>query len=213
MVITIGATKGGAGKTWLALNLALYAARKGLSVSVCDLNPAQSLTADLAILQARGQSGGVTVVQQCRSNAAVHVNDTAQFLGLDGTQAAWQAADLLVCPVRPQVADQVAYAAGLHAYLADLRGTAPIAIIPIGVHPFRNQPTRARLREFLAKLAPIAASPPEEDWIDWNSTMEAQDTRSVFGTGVSQKFASKAVANFAWLFAFARAAAAGGKVQ
>lgn len=111
MVTVIGNLKGGAGKSTVAFNLALWLLHQGRTVTAFDLDPQQTLT-DVAEVRAEVgaspriplQSGGVELLPALAGSAGEVVVDvgTADIQALKGAVAV---ADRVLVPVPPSQAD------------------------------------------------------------------------------------------------------------
>ena len=116
MIVTIGSTKGGAGKSTLAVQLALTRARAGRDVLLVDGD--QQATAQTAITL-RAEAGRVPVpacvwfpdhrvlAQQMRQQSRRYQDVVIDVGGRDShtLRTALQLSDLVVIPVRPRSAD------------------------------------------------------------------------------------------------------------
>lgn len=126
--------KGGAGKTTLALHLAVAAERRGYSVAVLDLDPQASAAGWADARPAEAPS--VTSLQASRlgkaleiasmSGAALSIIDTAPH-SADATLAAAEAADLILIPCRAGILDLRAIATT--ARIAKLSGKPTFGIL------------------------------------------------------------------------------------
>ena len=82
--IAILSQKGGAGKTTLAIHLAVAAAQDALNTLIVDLDPQGSLTASFNIRGAeRGMTSLISSGLQCR-DIAVDVRENMRLLPADG---------------------------------------------------------------------------------------------------------------------------------
>ena len=123
--------KGGAGKTALALNLAVASACAGESAAVIDLDPQASAAA-----WAAQRDAAAPAVHPCssrhlartleRSGAGLVVIDTAPRAEASVLAAA-RAADLVVIPCRPALVDLHAVTATIE--IAALAGTEAVAVL------------------------------------------------------------------------------------
>jgi chromosome partitioning protein len=111
-VIAILSQKGGAGKTTLALHLAVAAERDGLSTAVIDLDPqasaagwSDSRTVETpAIVSAQATRLPQVLEAAMNAGAALVIIDTAPH-SESAALAAARAADLVLIPCRPSILD------------------------------------------------------------------------------------------------------------
>lgn len=111
-VLAVMSQKGGAGKTTLAVHLAVAAHRRGLKVAVFDTDPQQSALvwfkareADEPTVAAIPTTKLVAAIEQAKANKFdLVVIDTAPNAGVDAVDVAAIATKILV-PVRPSVFD------------------------------------------------------------------------------------------------------------
>jgi len=116
-VITVAQQKGGAGKTTLAVHLAVALADKGHSVAAVDIDPQQSLTSwyrlrqshlsadrlGLSVEQVKGYRARASVETLARNHDLVIV-DSPPHMETEA-RIAVRAADLVVIPVQPSPMD------------------------------------------------------------------------------------------------------------
>lgn len=132
--IALIAQKGGAGKTTLALNLAVVAEASGLSVVVVDLDPQASAKqwhdhrdSDSPVVISSHAARLDEVLAVAKDNGAdLLIIDTAPHSESDALKAA-RAADLILIPSRPAILDLRAI--GSTKELADLAKTPAVAVI------------------------------------------------------------------------------------
>jgi len=133
-IIAVISQKGGAGKTTLAINLAVAAELAGVrSVTLVDLDPQASASVwgdNREALTPRVESAQANRLQQCLDRARADgggftVIDTAPHSETAALAAA-RAADLILIPCRPAVLDL--HAIGTTIDLARLAGT-PAAVV------------------------------------------------------------------------------------
>ncbi|MFC7335219.1 AAA family ATPase [Rhodocista pekingensis] len=161
-VLSLISTKGGTGKTTIALNLAVAfrAARK--AVVVLDLDPQATATAwsdqrededELSVLSC--QHGRLqAVLQAARDNRAdIVIIDTAPHSEAAALAAA-KAADLILMPLRPEIFDLRAM-----ANTVEMIGVAkkqPIAVLnAVPVRGPKVQEARSALEELGLETAPV----------------------------------------------------------
>jgi chromosome partitioning protein len=156
-ILTLAQRKGGAGKTSLAIHLAVGWARAGRRVAMLDVDPQASLGRWAALRrQMRGAAAdGVTVaavagwklgleIERARREADLVILDSPPHAELDA-RAAIRAADLVVVPVQPSPLDAWATQATLDAARGEKR---PALLVLNRVAP------RTRLtQEIAAELA------------------------------------------------------------
>lgn len=138
-VITLAAQKGGAGKTTLAVHLAVQAHKAGERVVLVDTDPQGSAT---AWARARGQDAPVIVAatsSQLSDVMAASSNDGMTLVIIDtpphaapGAAAASTLADLVLVPVRPSAFDLAASGAS-----AEIARTAKRAAFVLSACPSR----------------------------------------------------------------------------
>ena len=111
-VIAVISQKGGAGKTTLALHLAVAAEQDGKQTAVIDLDPQASATswgdsreAETPVIVSAQASRLANVLEAARNaGAALAIIDTAPHSERDALGAA-RAADLILIPCRPAILD------------------------------------------------------------------------------------------------------------
>jgi chromosome partitioning protein len=112
-VITFVNQKGGVGKSTLAINLAVTAARRGERVAVLDLDPQSTTTgwcetrpADAATVSRVGHGSTLDagLARLAGDGVTVAFVDTTGLTGVD-TRRAIQRSDLVLVPIRPSVVD------------------------------------------------------------------------------------------------------------
>jgi chromosome partitioning protein len=138
--IAILSQKGGAGKTTLALHLAVAAVQAGLNTLVVDLDPQASAAkwgdrrpAELPVVVSSHASRLAAVLDNARANdGQLAILDTAPHSDSIALQAA-RAADLILVPCRPAILDLEAIASTLDLVrtvgkpaLAVLNAIAPV---------------------------------------------------------------------------------------
>lgn len=138
-VITLAAQKGGAGKTTLAVHLAVQAHKAGERVVLVDTDPQGSA---IAWARARGQDAPVIVAatsSQLNDVMTAARNDGMTLVILDtpphaapGAAAASTLADLVLVPVRPSAFDLAASGAS-----AEIARTAKRAAFVLSACPSR----------------------------------------------------------------------------
>lgn len=133
-VIAVISQKGGAGKTTLALSLAVAAQRAGRTAAIVDLDPQATATA-----WADRRANEAPVVVSAQPARLGHVLKTAEGSGADlvvidtppraeqAAMAAAKAADLVLIPCRPAVFDLDTVSTTLE--LLKLSGGAPVAAV------------------------------------------------------------------------------------
>ncbi len=144
-VVAILSQKGGAGKTTLALHLAVAAERDGKSAAVIDLDPQASATswgdsraAEAPIVVSAQAARLPQLLETARNEGAdLVVIDTAPH-SESAALAAARAADLVLIPCRPAILDLRAIGATID--LAKLAGCAPVVV-------FNAVPPRGSLGE------------------------------------------------------------------
>ncbi len=133
-VITILSQKGGAGKTTLALHLAVAAEQNGRQTAVIDLDPqasaaswGDSRTADTpAIVSAQASRLGQILDAARSAGAALAIIDTAPHSESSALAAA-RAADLILIPCRPAILDLRAIGSTID--LAKLAGKPAVVVL------------------------------------------------------------------------------------
>ncbi len=132
--LAIVSQKGGAGKTTLALNLAVAAERDGIHALILDIDPQASATA-----WADNRAAPVPVVRPCPAHRIARALEEAAREGMDlaiidtaphaegAALAAARAADLIVIPCRPALFDLHAVAGSLD--IARLARTPAVAVL------------------------------------------------------------------------------------
>lgn len=133
-VITILSQKGGAGKTTIALHLAVTAEVAGHSTAVIDLDPQASATAwgdsreaETPVVVSAQPARLAHVLEAARkAGAALAIIDTAPHSESSALAAA-RAADLILIPCRPAILDLRAI--GNTIDLAKLAGKTPVVVL------------------------------------------------------------------------------------
>lgn len=121
LVVAIISQKGGAGKTTVALNLAVAATQAGLSAAVLDIDPQASATrwSDAregippAVTAAQASRLPILLAAERRKGVALAVIDTGPASDTAALAAA-RLADLILIPCRPSALDVDAIGASLH---------------------------------------------------------------------------------------------------
>ncbi len=111
MITVVGNLKGGAGKSTVAFNLAVWLARHGERVTTFDLDPQRTL-ADVADVRAEEgytplfslQYGGVELIEDIGERRGEVIIDVGTA-NMDALKAALAIADRIVIPVPPSQAD------------------------------------------------------------------------------------------------------------
>jgi chromosome partitioning protein len=139
--IAILSQKGGAGKTTLAIHLAVAAAREGFNTLIVDLDPQASATkwgdrreAELPLVLSSHASRLDAVLKQARNNDGhLAILDTAPNSDSITLQAAW-AADFVLIPCRPAILDLEAIASTLELVHATRTPAVVVlnAVAPVG---------------------------------------------------------------------------------
>jgi chromosome partitioning protein len=133
-VVSLQSQKGGAGKTMLAVSLAVAAVLDGLSAVVIDLDPQASASAwgdlresDRPALATVPPARLAQAIEAARGAGADLVFiDTAPHAGADALAAA-RAADLMLVPCRPALFDLLAI--GATADIARIAGKPAFAVL------------------------------------------------------------------------------------
>lgn len=121
LTVAVISQKGGAGKTTIALNLAVAGTRAGLAVAVLDIDPQASATrwADAregippAVTAAQASRLPILLAAERRKGAALTVIDTGPASDTAALAAA-RLADFILIPCRPSALDIDAIGASLH---------------------------------------------------------------------------------------------------
>lgn len=140
-IITLAAQKGGAGKTTLAVNLAVAAQAAGIKTALIDLDPQESATAwserrtadlpHVEPLSARRLSAWIDAAEA--QGFGLAIIDTPPAAGAEAAEAV-QRSDMVLIPCRPSLIDleaikrtaQLITATGKPAYVV-LNGAPPTA--------------------------------------------------------------------------------------
>ena len=160
-VIAIVAQKGGAGKTTLAVSLAVAAERSGSTVAIIDLDPQSSVSnwgdrreADSpVVVSAQPARLGYVLSAAKEQGADLLLIDTPPRAE-QAAMAAARAADLILIPCRPSIYDLETVATTVE--LVRYAGNKPFAIVLTGV-PTRG-PKRKQATEVL-KSADLPVCP------------------------------------------------------
>jgi chromosome partitioning protein len=121
LIVAIISQKGGAGKTTIALNLAVAATQEGLSTAVLDIDPQASATrwsdarsgVPPAVTAAQASRLPILLAAERRKGAALVLIDTGPASDTADLAAA-RLADLILIPCRPSALDVDAIGASLH---------------------------------------------------------------------------------------------------
>ena len=160
--IAIVSGKGGAGKTTLALNLAVAASQAGDTVLVLDTDPQASASA-----WADQREAGAPVVEFCpghrivrsldqadRAGTTLAIVDTAAGAGSEALTAAG-ASDLVLIPCRPSLLDVAALTAAADTAL--LAGVPSVVVLnAVPPHPRMADEARAALAAAGRTVLPVA---------------------------------------------------------
>jgi chromosome partitioning protein len=129
IVITLATSKGGAGKSTLARNLAAHWMGIGMRVSVIDADPQGSIIShhnpegplkDLTV-HAEPEEGVSSLIEELRSRFDFVIVDTGGFRNRTTVRALVET-DLVLIPLKPS-ADDVAVALEMNELVADLNKT------------------------------------------------------------------------------------------
>ena len=138
LTVALISQKGGAGKTTLALNLAVASGLSGRAAAVIDLDPQASAAAwadsrerdTPAVVSAQASRLGEMLSAARRHGAALALIDTAPHAETAALAAA-RAADLVLVPCRPSILDLRAVAASRDiALLAGVPAAAVLCAVP-----------------------------------------------------------------------------------
>jgi len=198
-VITVGMTKGGTHKTWIAFNLASYLGLMGYSVLVVDTNPQHDLAADYDWLKEQGiwprfdvlvhDPIGVDGMPSKRLDVSGEINrdliiyDTCQFLQLETMRFTWTNCHVMLVPVTPNCAEIRNYQNALRLYWALPGKRGPVIVLPSGVSPLKNATADLTLDQVLRRLAKEGCEVPDfgvGNMIDDNPLMRAQLCRWMY---------------------------------
>ena len=159
--IAILSQKGGAGKTTLALHLAVAATQDGLNTLIVDLDPQASAAnwsdrrdSDIPVVLSTHASRLAPVLDQARANdGGLSILDTAPHSDSIALQAA-RAADLILVPCRPAILDLEAISTTL-----DLIATTktPALVVLNAVAPLGTEATEAAaaIADLGAEVSPV----------------------------------------------------------
>lgn len=223
IIISISATKGGVGKSFLAQNLATYLAKEwGFGVLVADLNPNPDTYADVArVLRPMGidtffhvsprrdilAPGGI--LSKPNIPWDIVICDTNQLIEDPVTVAAYARCHHFVMPVTPDYQDQKNFAATLQ-YLKLIREKSGTQLphtltMPNRLVPFQNAHSRKELVALLAEFRDVVhVDTPEHDgsFLDENITLKDLPARALVSDvrgKVTPKFLAKVRVNMGWL--------------
>jgi chromosome partitioning protein len=111
MITVVGNLKGGAGKSTVAFNLAVWLARHGERVTTFDLDPQRTLTDVADVRSEEGYTplfslhfGGVELIDDIRERSGEIIVDVGTA-NMDAVKAAISIADRILIPVPPSQAD------------------------------------------------------------------------------------------------------------
>jgi hypothetical protein len=230
-VFCVGMTKGGAGKTWWALNLASLLGLSGYRVGAVDLNPQHDLAADHGILMRRGIYPRFDVVAHeiIDANGLPQplpdlsgflacdfiIYDTPQFLNFPVVRSAWEQCHLMVFPFTEDGANLKNYVAAVKQYRALANDLAPIACVPNNVSALNNAAPLKELMEVLRLMEDLGCDVPrlsQQHMIDNNPLMRVQNTRWVYNDRtnsherkeVKRKFLDNVLLSLEWLLLIAQ---------
>lgn len=222
IVITVGVSKGGTAKSWIATNLAATLARKGHYVALIDSNTAANSHSDWSYQCSLGQNPGFhcyfeptpyeqNVVQDLSGNFDVIIIDTPQYRTQADISRAWAEADLLVAPVTEEAPDFRFFLNELLA-LGELRQGKTIAAIPTRCTMLKRQTIARDFGDFLSKLQDAGIAVPRFEkgnyHLDYNQRVKSLPVRNIYYTPVAgdnckpiQEWARKWEAHVEWLLA------------
>ncbi len=164
-IITIAQQKGGAGKTTLAVHLAVTWARRGNTVGLVDIDPQRSLAAWHAWRQTHHPDGAPlhmsdvagwrlgTELERLRPRFDIIVVDTPPHAETEA-RAAVRAADMLLIPVQPSPMDL--WATAPTVAMAERESTP--ALVVMNRMPARGRLPETMLEKLLEEGLPIAHS-------------------------------------------------------
>jgi CobQ/CobB/MinD/ParA nucleotide binding domain len=198
-IITVGMTKGGTHKTWIAFNLASYFGLMGYSVLVVDTNPQHDLAADYQWLLDQGiyprfdvlvhDPIGVDGMPTKRLDLSREagrdfiIYDTCQFLQLETMRFTWTNCHAMLAPVTPNCSEIRNYQNALRLYWALPGKRGPVIVLPTGVSPLKNATADITLEQILSRLGKEGCEVPDfgvGNMIDDNPLMRAQLCRWVY---------------------------------
>lgn len=159
--IAIISQKGGAGKTTLALHLAVAAERSGQTAVIIDLDPQASATSwkdsrigdSPAVVSAQATRLAAVMDAAAKGGAAVCIIDTAPH-SESAALAAARAADLILIPCRPAILDLRAISNTIE--LARIAGK-PVAVVLNSVPPRGSlaEEAAAAVTGYAVDVAPV----------------------------------------------------------
>lgn len=159
--IAIISQKGGAGKTTLALHLAVAAERSGQTAVIVDLDPQASATSwkdsragdSPAVVSAQATRLAAVMEAAAKGGAAVCIIDTAPH-SESAALAAARAADLILIPCRPAILDLRAISNTIE--LARIAGK-PVAVVLNSVPPRGSlaEEAAAAVAGYAVDVAPV----------------------------------------------------------
>jgi ATPases involved in chromosome partitioning len=194
LVITVGVSKGGTGKSWIATNLAATLARKGHHTVLVDSNTAANSHSDWAFMAHRGQNPGFHcyfdpepfssgLIDELKSNFDVIVIDTPQYRHVHDISRAWEESELLVAPVTEDAPDFRFFLSELNG-MDQLRGGKPIAVIPTRCTMLKRQTITRAFNSFLDQLEEAGTHVPRFEkgnyHLDYNQRVKSLPVRNIY---------------------------------
>lgn len=202
--ITVGVSKGGTGKSWLALNLASWLGFQGYDVCAVDMNQKHDLARDHwelmnhqrlyprfdalehtplvwgADRQRFVQAAPLDLAGQAHRQFVVF--DTSQYVELDATARAWRECHLMLMPVTPTTADRWNFRDSLQAFRAFGNPRPPLLAVPCRVRVLKNSTPQRQFEDLLAYLESegcVVPNFPSDQQIPESELMMSQHTRWV----------------------------------
>ena len=198
-VVSIASQKGGAGKTTVACALAVAAEHAGLPAVLIDLDPQGSATkwrelreAPAPVVTPAELAQLTPILEAARTaGARLAVVDTAPHAAVAALAAA-RAADLVLVPCRPAVADVTAIGTTIDIARAAQR----TATVVLNAAPIRNPLTdqaRTAILGYGIDCAPVVVHQRIDHVHAWTAGLSAQEHAP------RSKAATELAALFAWL--------------
>lgn len=194
LMLTVGVSKGGTGKSWVATNLAATLARRGHHTVLVDTNTAANAYRDWCVMAYRGQNPGYHcyfhprpfedgTIDELRAGFDVVVIDTPQYRNVGDVSRAWEEADALIAPVTEEAPDFDFFFEEVTA-LQELRGDGLTLVLPTRCTMLKRQTITQDFHAFLGRLEEAGIYVPHFEkanfYLDYNQRVKSLPVRNIY---------------------------------